>query len=146
MIRASWSIVVDRPPEQVFDYIADLKHEPQWNPDASNVVKKTDGEIRQGTVFEEDYRRVGHYVTTVDSFDRPRDLGFDARNPKTDALVRFHLEPRGESQTEVSCRMELTMKGGFKLAEPLLGPVIRRQIESKRGRMLKRAVEASAVG
>jgi len=82
----------------------------------------------------------------VDSFDRPRDLGFDARNPKTDALVRFHLEPRGESQTEVSCRMELTMKGGFKLAEPLLGPVIRRQIESKRGRMLKRAVEASAVG
>jgi hypothetical protein len=144
LIRASWSIVVDCKPEVVFDYVADLKNEPQWNPDASNIVKKTDGDIRQGTVFEEDYRRVGHYVTTVDRYDKPRDLGFDARNPKTDALVRFHFEPRGDAQTEVACQVELTMKGAMKIAEPLIGPMVRGQIEKKRGPMLKRAVEARA--
>ena len=68
----------------------------------------------------------------------------DARNPKTDALVRFHLAPRGESQTEVSCQVELTMKGAMRIAEPALAPLVRREIEKNRGPMLKRAVEAHA--
>ena len=144
MIRASWSIVVDRPPDAVFDYVSDLRYEPQWNPAASNVVQRTPGEIGSGTMWEEDYARVGHYVTTIDRFDRPRELGFDARNPKTDALVRFHFAPRGESQTEVSCQVELTMKGAMRIAEPALAPLVRREIEKNRGPMLKRAVEAHA--
>ena len=70
MIKATWSERIDRPQEDVFDYVADLDHEPEWNPDASNVVRTTPGEIGLGTVWEEDFRRVGHYVTTIDRFER----------------------------------------------------------------------------
>ena len=45
MIHASWQARIDRPVEEVFDYVADLANEPQWNPDASNVVRTTDGAI-----------------------------------------------------------------------------------------------------
>jgi uncharacterized protein YndB with AHSA1/START domain len=143
VIRATWTERIERPPEAVFDYVADLDHEPEWNPDASNVVRTTPGDIGLGTVWEEDFRRVGHYVTTIDRYERPRELSFDARNPRTDARVSFSFAPAGDDATEVSCVVELTMKGPMRLFEPLLGGTIRRQIESSRGPKLKQALERS---
>ena len=141
MIKATWSERIDRPQEDVFDYVADLDHEPAWNPDASNVVRTTPGEVGLGTVWEEDFRRVGHYVTTIDRFERPRELSFDARNPRTDAHVSFSFAPAGESSTDVSCVVELTVKGPMRLVEPLIAGTIRKQIESSRGPKLKQALE-----
>lgn len=141
MIRATWQIRVDRSAEDVFDFLADLRNEPQFNPDASNVERKTAGAIGLGTVYEEDFKRIGHYVTTIDIYDRPKELGFDARNPRTDALVRFALQSADGSATDVSCVVELTMKGVMRLVEPLMAPMIRRQIESSRGPGLKAALE-----
>jgi uncharacterized protein YndB with AHSA1/START domain len=141
VIRAAWRERIERPAEEVFDYVADLDHEPEWNPDASNVVRTTPGDIGVGTVWEEDYRRVGHYVTTVDHFERPRELSFDARNPRTDARVRFELVTADDGATVVSCVVELTMKRSMRLLEPLLARTIRRSIESARGPALRRALE-----
>jgi len=140
MIRATWTQRIERPVEQVFDYVADLDHEPEWNADASNVVRVTPGEVGLGTVWEEDFRRVGHYVTTIDAYERPRAVSFDARNPRTDARVRFQFAPDGSEATTVSCTVELTMKGAMRLLEPLLSGSIRKQIEHSRGPMLQRAL------
>ena len=144
MIRAAWQTRIARPAEELFDYLADLDHEPEWNPDASNVVRTTPGEIGPGTVWEEDFRRVGHYVTTIDAYERPGILSFDARNPRTDAHVRFDFATAGEGATEVSCVVELTMKGPMRLLEPLLSPMIRKQIERERPASLRNAFAASA--
>jgi uncharacterized protein YndB with AHSA1/START domain len=139
VIRASWETRIERPADAVFDYLADLDHEPEWNPDASNVVRVSPGPVGLGTVWEEDFRRVGHYVTTIDAYERPSVLSFDARNPRTDARVRFDLAAEGDDATRVSCVVELTMKGGMRLLEPLLSPMIRRQIERERPASLRRA-------
>jgi uncharacterized protein YndB with AHSA1/START domain len=140
VIRASWSVRLDCPPEQAFDYVADLEHEPEWNPDASNVVRTTPGALGQGTTWEEDFRRVGHYVTRIDRYERPRELAFDARNPRTDAHVAFSFAAAGDGATDVSCTVELTMHGGMRLLEPLLAGSIRRQIERSRGPALQHAL------
>ena len=144
MISASWQIEIGRPAEEIFDYIADLDHEPEWNPDASNIVKKTDGEIGLGTVYTEDFARIGMCTSTIDVFDRPSELGFDARNPKCDAVVRFHFAPSGEGSTAVSCDVDLTFKGAMKLFAPLMAGKIRKGIETERGPALKAAAEAPA--
>jgi hypothetical protein len=34
MIVADWNVEINRPPEDVFDFVADLHNEPQFNPDA----------------------------------------------------------------------------------------------------------------
>ncbi len=146
MIRADWQITIARAPQDVFDFVADLHNEPQFNPDASNIVQKTDGAIGAGTVFEEDFKRIGRYVTTIDVFERPAELGFDARNPRTDALVRFQFAPEGASATSVSCRVQLTMKGFMRFLEPLMAPMIRNQIQKTRGPMLKAALERQGDG
>jgi carbon monoxide dehydrogenase subunit G len=142
VISASWQIHIERPPEQVFDFVADLRNEPQFNPDASNVVQESPGAIGLGTVYTEDFKRIGSFRTTIDRYERPRALGFDARNPKADANVQFRFQPAGDGATDVSCAVELRMKGGMRLMEPVMGSMVRRQIEQTRGPMLKRAVES----
>ncbi len=107
--------------------------------DASNVTPVSPGPVGLGTVWEEDFARVGHHVTTIDAYERPSVLSFDARNPRTDAHVRFDFATAGEEATGVSCVVELTMKGGMRLLEPLLAPKIRKQIERDRPASLSRA-------
>jgi len=141
MIEAQWKVTVQRPAEEVFDFVADLHNEPQFNPDASNIVQKSDGAIGLGTVFEEDFKRLARYVTKIDVYRRPTDLGFDAHNPKADAVVRFGFEAEGQAATSVSCRVQITMKGLTRFAEPLMAPMVRGQIQSTRGPMLKAALE-----
>jgi len=140
MIRGSWRARIDRPVEEVFDYIADLANEPQWNPDASNVVRTSDGAIGAGTTWEEDFARVGHYVTRIDRYERPSSLSFDARNPRTDAYVTFSFSPAGDAATDVACEMTLTMHGFMRVLEPLLASTIRRRIETARPRTLSAAL------
>jgi hypothetical protein len=140
VISTRWEVTIERSPEEIFDFVADLRNEPQFNPDASNIEQKTPGEIGLGTVYEEDFKRVGRYVTTIDLYNRPDELGFEALNPRTDAWVRFQFAPHGGSATDVSCVVELTMKGFMRFAEPLMAPMIRRQIERTRGPMLKAAL------
>jgi Polyketide cyclase / dehydrase and lipid transport len=141
VIRVAWEIDVQRAVEDVFDFVADLHNEPQFNPDASNIVQTTPGDIGLGTTFEEDFRRIGRYVTKIDVYERPGALGFDARNAKADARVRFGFTPQGDAATTVSCVVELTMKGAMRFAEPVMAPTIRKQIETSRGPMLKAALE-----
>ena len=141
-ITAHWQTRIEQPVEHVFDYVADLTNEPQWNTDASNVVEMSDGPVGLGTEWEEDFARVGHYVTTLARYERASELAFDARNPRTDAYVEFRFAPAGDGATDVSCDVRLTMKGFMRLLEPLLAPMIKRQIESTRPESLRDALSA----
>jgi hypothetical protein len=143
MITASWQITIDRKPEDVFDFVADLHKEPKFNPDASNIVKSSEGEIGLGTVYTEEFKRIGAYRTTIDVYQPSTALGFDARNPKCDARVRFTFEPHGDS-TEVGCVVGLTFKGAQRLVGVLMGGMIKKQIERNRGPMLKAALETGS--
>jgi len=90
VIRARGQIRIDRPPEAVFDFLADLSNEPKFNPDARDIVKVTDGEIGLGSVYTE----------TV-------------------------MEPQG----------------AFRLATPLLIPLMRWTMQKQRAPKIKQAVE-----
>jgi len=142
MIVATWTARIERPVEEVFDYVADLKNEPEWNPDASNVVQVSDGPVRLGTEWEEDFARIGHYMTTIARYERPSVVEFDARNPRTDAYVAFRFTTAGENATDVSCDVRLTMKGFMRLVERILTPMIAREIETSRPENLRRALSA----
>ncbi len=142
MITARWTTQIGRPVEEVFDYVSDLENEPQWNPDASNVVQMSDGPVGPGTEWEEDFARIGHYVTKIARYERPSAVEFDARNPRTDAYVAFRFAAAGDSATDVSCEVRLTMKGVMRVLEPLMAPMIRRQIETARPETLRAALSA----
>jgi carbon monoxide dehydrogenase subunit G len=142
LIRAQGSIEVARRPEACFDYIADLHNEPEFNPDASNIVKTTEGPIGLGTVYTETVKPLGHFEVRIDRYERPTLLGFDARNRRATIPVRFRFTPEGEG-TRVDVEIEMEFHGALRLLEPMMRPLVKRMYERKRGPMLKRAIEAA---
>ena len=49
MARIEGEIVIDRPVEVVFDYVADQSNEPQYNPRMVRAEKITPGPVGKGT-------------------------------------------------------------------------------------------------
>jgi hypothetical protein len=143
VIRAHGQIHIDRPPEQVFDFLADLQNEPQFNKDASDIVKVTDGEVGLGTQYTETVKPLGYFEVRIHEFDRPGLLGFDAKNKRADIRVVFRFTAAGGG-TDMATDMEMQPKGVFKLMTPLLRPMMQRTMQNQRGPSIKRAVEGLA--
>ena len=51
MARTEGSIDIARPAEVVFDFVADMRHEPRYNPEMSSVELLTEGPIGVGSRF-----------------------------------------------------------------------------------------------
>jgi Polyketide cyclase / dehydrase and lipid transport len=143
VIRAEGHVRIARPAEDVFDFLADLHNEPKYNPDASNIVKTTEGPIGLGTIYTETVKPLGRFEVEIDRYERPTLLGFDARNSKAHIPVRFRLTSVGD-ETDVLTEVELHLRGPIRLLEPVMRPVVQRTYERKRGPMLKRAIEGSS--
>jgi hypothetical protein len=141
VIRAAGEVSIDRPPEQAFDFVADLQNEPAFNPDASDIRKVTEGPVGLGTIYTERVKPLGPFEVRIDEYDRPRLLGFDARNPRAEIRVRFRFDER-DGGTLLRAEIEMAPKGALRLLEPVLRPMMRRMYERKRGPMIKRAIEA----
>ena len=142
MIRANGQIHISRPPDQVFDFLADLTNEPKFNPDATDIVKITDGPVGLGTVYTENVKPLGYFEVHVHEFDRPRLLGYDAKNKRADVKVLFHFEPVAEG-TAMRADLEMQPKGAFKLMTPLLRPMMKSVMKKQRAPKIKAAVESS---
>jgi hypothetical protein len=141
VIRARGQIRIERPSEQVFDFLADLSNEPQFNSDASDIIKVTEGEIGLGTRYTESVKPLGFFEVLIHEYDRPRLLGFDARNARADIRVVFAFT-EVDGATDMTAELEMSPKGAFRLTTPLLGPMMRRTMQKQRGPNIKRAVES----
>jgi uncharacterized protein YndB with AHSA1/START domain len=59
-------------PEAVFDYLTDLRNEPRWNRQMTEVEKLTPGELGRGTRFRVQFGHgVGDAVIEYMEFDCP---------------------------------------------------------------------------
>jgi uncharacterized protein YndB with AHSA1/START domain len=75
-------IVIRRPVEEVFDYVADERHEPDFNSRMSRVELLTPEPIGAGSRFEVEMtmmRRVFDMTVEFTAFERPRLLGSTSR-------------------------------------------------------------------
>jgi hypothetical protein len=78
MAAINGSIEIDCPVEEVFDFVADERNEPKYNPDLLQSTKVTDGPITVGTQFTAVRLSRGRSVDLtieVTECDRPRRLG-----------------------------------------------------------------------
>jgi hypothetical protein len=79
MPRVEGDLVIERPVEEVFDFVADERNEPRFNPRMLRAEKTSPGPIGLGTRFRAEMRMRGRgrpVVMTVEftAFERPRRL------------------------------------------------------------------------
>jgi uncharacterized membrane protein len=141
MARFEHSVVISRPLEDVFAFAANPVNDPQWS-SAVDVTQVSAGPLVIGTEFQQVGRFLGRRVELslqVTAYDPNQRL----RLKTTSGPIRFAGTRRFEpvtGGTRVTFTGDGETGGFFKLVEPLVIPMARRQLRVDLAN-LKRVVE-----
>jgi hypothetical protein len=137
------STVIARPVEEVFDFVADERHEPEYNPRMVRAEKVTPGPIATGTrwsaTLESRGRPLDMTIETTD-YARPTRLGSATSMSMAEfrGVVTFEPDPAG---TRLRWFWEVQPKGVFRLLSPLTRRIGERQ-EAENWDRLRRYLES----
>ena len=144
MVTFEFELTIDRPPEEVFDYLEDPQKVVQWQAWAVEIVQESEGPRGPGTRFRDVRKFLGRRIdSTVEftDYDPPRTLGLKVSAGPIPFQIRQTLEPSGGG-THVKVHAEGEPGGFFKLAEPIVARAAERQMRGD-FETLKDLVEAS---
>jgi hypothetical protein len=147
MASVEGQIVIGRPVEVVFDYVADQTNEPQYNPNMVRAEKETAGPIGKGTRFKSAVRsgrRTVEMLIETTGYDRPRLLTSSTTMKQMDIAYTLTFEHVADG-TRMRWSGEVRPKGGLRLLGPLVTWMGTRQ-EQRIWSNLKRHLEGDAVG
>jgi hypothetical protein len=122
MATVSGEILINKPVEQVFDYVADQRNEPSYNPRMLRSEKITDGPIGVGTRFgatARSGRRVVEMLIELTEYDRPRRLRSRTTMSSIDVDGGLTFAPLGTA-TRMSWDWEVSPRGPMRLLGPLV--------------------------
>jgi hypothetical protein len=124
-----------QPPEVVFDFLADLRNENEWNPDVKNVRLVTGEPIGAGTAFEETVRGAGTMLIRHTGFERPRRLTLVCESPRIDMGFGFDFAAAEDGGTDFTVQAEVRPKGAVRIFEPLLAMAFRSSMKKRPAQM-----------
>jgi uncharacterized protein YndB with AHSA1/START domain len=135
MSTATLQTHMPRPPEDLFDLLADVTNEPRWQPDVIDVKKVTDGPVGEGTVFDGRYKGFGTMRIQLTEYQRPRRIRFAATGPRAEMDVIFEFAPSGDG-SEMKAEMRIDLRGAARVLTPVFGPMLRREVRKRPAQMM----------
>ena len=145
--RFGATVTIDKPIEEVFDFLADGENDRKFSPRVLEIEKKTDGPPGLGTVYASTVKDAGvktkrEFELVV--FERPTRLRWKelSKAPIVVPEGGYDLEPEG-SGTKLTFFNELEGRGFF--GKLILGPAARAAGKGADdfANSIKRAIEAS---
>ena len=124
MYKTRRSTSIDRPPQEVFDYITDPANDASWLSGTESSQFTSDPPHGVGAPKEVVVKMMGRRIETTNEithWDRPNTYGFEAADGPIPFTTVVRLEAGGENQTEVTLDLEAEFSGFFKMAEGLVG-------------------------
>jgi uncharacterized protein YndB with AHSA1/START domain len=123
-MRVEESVEIDRPPEEVFDYVANPENLPEWSGIVLEVQKEVQGELREGERFTTVAKFLGRRFETpmeVTVHDPPRRHTDRSTGGPFPQEYTFILEGTAGGGTRLTQVAEGEPPGGFfRLVGPLL--------------------------
>jgi hypothetical protein len=132
VFRVERSVVIGRSVEDVFTYMADFEHEPEWNPVVMKTQKTSAGPLGVGTTYREVTRILGRRLEgtyEVTAFEHPTTFGIRSTSGPLAFAVHYTFQPV-PGGTRFTGAGEVHPHGPLRLLEPLLARVIGGQIEA----------------
>ncbi len=144
-MRVTRTMVIDKPSDELFAFLASPENHPtfvpgliefrlvsqEMGPDARLVGIRRDFGVRQRLSYR------------VSEFEPPRTIALIGRSGPLEGTATYRLSPLGPAQTELAFEIEGRLRGPLRVADRLLGPVLRRSAEETPTN-LKRVMEALA--
>ena len=143
MTHIQHTITIDRPVDEVWDYVLDTRNDPVWITNVVDVGRGADAPVEVGLEIEETYKFLGVRL--------PMTLKVTEHEPPRRSAIEFSNGPvpgRGSYQfdavdggTRFTMTMDTDAHGFFKLAEPVFARMARRDVAASLGN-LKDILEA----
>jgi uncharacterized protein YndB with AHSA1/START domain len=129
---------INRPPEEVFDYCSDHRHEPQWNPMMTRIEKLTDGPIGAGTRYAAEFVKGPPMVMECTRYERPTTWSLTGQSRALTAAGGWRVLPTADG-ARLAMRVEMELHGPLKLAAPLVRrreqPMFQRDLDNIKARL-----------
>jgi hypothetical protein len=131
MIETSTSIEIDRPAAEVFALVSDFPSNPRWQRGQRSCRWTSEPPLRVGSTYDQHARFLGRDV--VNSFrviehEEGRRVRFSSTSGTFPLTITRTVEPLGASRARFTEHVQGDPKGFFRIAEPLLRPLVKRAI------------------
>jgi uncharacterized membrane protein len=146
MARLEISTVINRPVEEVFAFLSNPENSPKWSSGSSDVKITSAGPIGVGSTYQSVRTVLGRRIESeneVTAYEPNRSYATKSKSGPVPMESRVTFE-RVEGGTRVTGTLVGDPGGFFKLAEPLLVSMIKRQLEADLAN-LKDLMEAHAL-
>ena len=132
-IHEEHSVVIDRPIEGVFAFAADPNNDALWQSAILETEQTSVGSVGVGTTFRNTTKFLGRrfdtsYELTED--EPPHRQCYRVTSGPIPGDVCYFFGPTDDGSTRFTQNFAAEVGGFFRLAEPLVGRAIRRQIEA----------------
>jgi hypothetical protein len=129
MVRVEGEIVIDRPAAEVFDFVADERNEPRYNPKMRRAEQVSEGPIGAGTRYRAELVSMGRTIEMdieFTGYERPRRLASSTHMSWMDTQggLTFDPVPGG---TRMRWTWDLEPHGMLKVMGPLVARMGRLQ-------------------
>jgi uncharacterized protein YndB with AHSA1/START domain len=132
MVQIKGEIIISRPVDVVFDFVADERNEPRYNPRPLRAEKTSDGPIGLGTQFRAQTSSMGRAAEMVIEFtayERPRRLASSTHLSAMDIDGTLTFD-RVSGGTRMEWSWEVRPRGFSKLISSLIALMGHRQEEA----------------
>jgi len=143
MFKYEKSVFINRPQQEVFDFVTNLSNDAQWQNSIESVKRLSDGPIGVGSTWR--------YVTSLLGRKNEVDIQMTSYEPPHQSRVKAvggsipfentHTFQSQDGGTLLTFTGQAEIGGFFKIAEGLAGKQIEKQMESDAA-ALKRLLEA----
>ena len=131
IIEVEHSVVIDRPPGEVFAFLSDLENWSRWQPDLLESKQTSRGPMEVGTTFWQTLDVGGQrfeLLCEVTGYEAHEELSFFYARDGLSFWLGFYLGPVGAG-TRVTGKGKGRMTGFFSLFEPVVEREIDEQIK-----------------
>ena len=143
MFKYEKSVFINRPPQEVFDFVTNLSNDPQWQNRIESVERLSDGPIGIGSTWR--------YVTSTLGRKNKADIQMTSYDPPYQSSVKAvngpvpfentHTFQAQDGGTLLTFTGQAEFGGFFKMAEGLAGKQLEKQMEADTA-ALKKLLEA----
>jgi uncharacterized protein YndB with AHSA1/START domain len=129
MIEVEDSIVIARPIDEVFTFVADQTNAPRWQEGLSEVRRVTEGPPGVGTKHVVVRKFMGRKLELTNEYvhyEPNTKITFTGASGPSRFEAEYRVEATAEG-TRLTCHMQMEQKGLFKLGDPLVAASLRRE-------------------
>jgi uncharacterized membrane protein len=143
LIKFEKSLLINRPLQEVFDFVTNLSNDPQWQSSIESVEQVSDGPIGVGSTWRYVTKFLGRKNETeiqMTSYEPPHQSSVKAVSGPI-PFENTHKFQEQDGGTLLTLTGQAEIGGFFKMAEGLVGKQMGKQMDAD-GAALKRLLEA----